>query len=117
MKTAIIGLGNIGSRAASNLVAGGENVIIAARDLAKAQAFAKKVGSKVEAMSIEDALKKVDVLILGIWFETIKEFVAANRAARNAAITLFRTAKKPKHKRDLRHIYYRFWEWLTKCTA
>ena len=45
------------------------------------------------------------------------DFVAANRAARTAAITLFRTAKKPKHKRDLRHIYFRFWEWLTKCTA
>ena len=64
MTTAIIGLGNIGSRVASNLVAGGENVIVAARDRAKAQAFAKKVGTNVEAMSIEDALKKVDVLIL-----------------------------------------------------
>ena len=29
MKTAIIGLGNIGSRVASNLVAGGDNVIAA----------------------------------------------------------------------------------------
>ena len=66
MKTAIIGLGNIGSRVASNLVAGGENVIVAARDRAKAQAFAEKVGSKVEAMSIEDAVQKADVLILGI---------------------------------------------------
>jgi 8-hydroxy-5-deazaflavin:NADPH oxidoreductase len=81
MKTAIIGLGNIGSRVAINLVAGGENVIVAARDRAKAQAFAWKVGSKVEAMSIEDAVQKADVLILGIWFETIKELVAANRAS------------------------------------
>jgi predicted dinucleotide-binding enzyme len=81
MKTAIIGLGNIGSRVAINLVAGGENVIVAAWDRAKAQAFAWKVGSKVEAMSIEDAVQKADVLILGIWFETIKEFVAANRAS------------------------------------
>lgn len=80
-KAAITGLGNIGSRVAINLVAGGENVIVAARDRAKAQAFAWKVGSKVEAMSIEDAVQKADVLILGIWFETIKEFVAANRAS------------------------------------
>ena len=28
-------------------------------------------------MSIEGAVKKADVLILGIWFETIREFVAA----------------------------------------
>jgi hypothetical protein len=81
MKTAIIGLGNIGSRVAGNLVAGGENVIVAVRDRAKAQAFADKVGGKVEAMSTEDAVKKADVLILGLWFETIKEFVAANRAS------------------------------------
>jgi hypothetical protein len=34
------------------------------------------------------------------------DFVAANRAARHAAIKFFRTAKKPKHKPDyLRHIY------------
>ena len=81
MKTAIIGLGNIGSRVAGNLVVGGENVIVAVRDRAKAQAFADKVGGKVEAMSTEDAVKKADVLILGLWFETIKEFVAANRAS------------------------------------
>jgi predicted dinucleotide-binding enzyme len=83
MKTAIIGLGTLGSRVANNLVAGGESVILAARDPAKAQAqaLAKKLGSKAEAMSIEDAVKTADVLILGIWFETIKEFVAANRAS------------------------------------
>jgi len=77
----VLGLGNIGSRVAGNLVAGGENVIVAVRDRAKAQAFADKVGGKVEAMSTEDAVKKADVLILGLWFETIKEFVAANRAS------------------------------------
>ena len=32
-------------------------------------------------MLIEDAVKTADILILGIWFETIKEFVAANRAS------------------------------------
>ena len=81
MKTAIIGLGILGSRVANNLVAGGESVILAARDPAKAQALAKKLGINAEAMSIEDAVKTADVLILGIWFETIKEFVAANRAS------------------------------------
>jgi glutamyl-tRNA reductase len=81
MKTAIIGLGNIGSRVAGNLVAGGESVIVAARDWTKAQALAKKLGSKAEATSIEDAVKKADVVILGMWFETIKEVVVANRAS------------------------------------
>jgi 8-hydroxy-5-deazaflavin:NADPH oxidoreductase len=81
MKTAIIGLGNIGSQVASNLAAGGESVIVASRDRTKAQALAKKLGSKAEATSIEDAVKKADVVVLGMWFETIKEFVVANRAS------------------------------------
>jgi predicted dinucleotide-binding enzyme len=37
MKTAIIGLGNIGCRIATNLIAGGERAIIAERNLEKAK--------------------------------------------------------------------------------
>ena len=81
MKTAIIGLGNIGSQVASNLVTGGESVIVAARDRTKAQTLAKKLGSKAEATSSEDAVKKADVIVLGMWFETIKQFIVANRAS------------------------------------
>jgi predicted dinucleotide-binding enzyme len=81
MKTAIIGLGNIGSRVAKNLVAGRESIIVATRDLAKAKAFAKTVSGDAEAMSIADAVKTADVVILGIWFETIKEFVTTHRAS------------------------------------
>jgi 8-hydroxy-5-deazaflavin:NADPH oxidoreductase len=78
MKTAIIGLGNIGSRVAKKLAAGGERIIVAARDLTKAKAFARPLG-EAEAMSIADAVKRADVVILGIWFETIKEFVITYR--------------------------------------
>ena len=78
MKTAIIGLGNIGSRVAANLVKGGESVIVAERNLAKAQDLAKKLGSKAEAMAIDDAVKKADVIVLAIWFDAIKEFVTAH---------------------------------------
>ena len=81
MKTAIVGLGNIGARVAKNLVVGGESIIVAARELAKAKAFAKTLGGEAEAMSIADAVKTADVVILGIWFETIKEFVVAHRAS------------------------------------
>lgn len=81
MKTAIIGLGNLGLRVAGNLVAGGESVIVAARDGGKAQTFARKLGGRAESMSIEDAVKTADVVVLGMWFETIKEFVVANRAS------------------------------------
>jgi predicted dinucleotide-binding enzyme len=81
MKTAIIGLGNFGARLAKNLVVGGESIIVAARDLSKAKAFAKTLGGEPDAMSIADAVKQADVVILGIWFETIKEFVVTHRAS------------------------------------
>jgi 8-hydroxy-5-deazaflavin:NADPH oxidoreductase len=81
MRTAIIGLGNIGSRLATNLTAGGEDVIISERDLAKAEQMAAKLGSKAEAMAIEDALEAADLVILAIWFDAIKDFVAAHHSA------------------------------------
>ena len=81
MTTAIIGLGNIGARVAKNLVDGGESIILAARDQAKARALAKTLGPNAEATSIDEAVKKADVLILGIWFQTIKEFIATHQAS------------------------------------
>jgi 8-hydroxy-5-deazaflavin:NADPH oxidoreductase len=79
MKTAIIGLGNIGSRLASNLTAGGEDVIISERNLAKVEQLAKKLGAR--AVPIEDALRAADVVILAIWLDAIKDLVAAHRGA------------------------------------
>ena len=81
MKTAIIGLGNIGSRIAKNLTDGGQNVIISERDPAKARELAAKLGGKAEAMSVDDALKAADILILAIYFQAIKEFIAEHRSA------------------------------------
>jgi predicted dinucleotide-binding enzyme len=81
MKTAIIGLGNIGARLAKNLTAGGEDVVISERNLTKAQQLASKLGSKAHAASIDDAVNKADIIILAIPFNASKEFVATNRKA------------------------------------
>ncbi|HYC26094.1 MAG TPA: NAD(P)-binding domain-containing protein [Roseiarcus sp.] len=81
MKTAIIGLGNIGSRIAKNLTSGGQSVIVAERDPAKARELADKLGGKAQAMSVDDALKAADILILAIYFQAIKEFIAEHRSA------------------------------------
>jgi 8-hydroxy-5-deazaflavin:NADPH oxidoreductase len=80
MKTAIIGLGNIGSRIAANLVAAGEPVIVSERNLAKAAQFAAGLGEKAEAMPIDNALKNGDIIILAIMFDAMKEFVPLHRA-------------------------------------
>ena len=79
MSTVIVGLGNIGSRLAKNLTTGGEKIIVAERTLEKADRFAKELGGNAQAMSVPDAVKESDVVILAIYLDAIKEFVATYR--------------------------------------
>jgi predicted dinucleotide-binding enzyme len=79
MKTAIIGLGNIGSRVAKNLTAGGQTVIVSERNLDKAEKLAAELGNSALAMPIDDAVKAADVILLAIYFDAIKEFITAHR--------------------------------------
>ena len=79
MKTAIIGLGSIGSRVAANLAAGNQNIIISQRDLAKAAECARKLDSNAEVMPIDEAVKAADIIILAVWFDAIKDFIGTHR--------------------------------------
>jgi hypothetical protein len=79
MSTAIIGLGNIGTRVAKNLAAGGENIIVADKTLAKAEKLAGELDGNAEAMPVADAIGKADVVILAIYFDVIKQLVAEYR--------------------------------------
>jgi len=81
MNTAIIGLGNIGSQLAKNLTAGGENVIIADRTLAKAEKLATELGGKARPMPVADAISKSDVVVLAIYFDAIKDLLVTYRGA------------------------------------
>ena len=81
MNTAIIGLGNIGSQLAKNLTAGGENIIVADRTLAKAEKLATELGGKARPMPVADAISKSDVVVLAIYFDAIKDLLATYRGA------------------------------------
>ena len=81
MSTAVIGLGNIGSRLAKNLTAGGEKIIVAAKTLTNAQELASELGSKAEAMPVADAIAKADVIILAIYFDAIKQLISTYQRA------------------------------------
>jgi predicted dinucleotide-binding enzyme len=81
MNTAIIGLGNIGSQLAKNLTAGGENVIIADRTLAKAEKLATELGGKARPVPVAHAISKSNVVILAIYFDAIKDLLATYRGA------------------------------------
>ncbi|HRI79755.1 MAG TPA: NAD(P)-binding domain-containing protein, partial [Cyclobacteriaceae bacterium] len=73
-KVAIIGLGKIGEAIAANLVKGKHSVILASRDLEKAQSLAKKLGNLVTAKDTSAAIKEADVIIPAIYFNSLKEF-------------------------------------------
>ncbi|MDJ1482682.1 NAD(P)-binding domain-containing protein [Cytophagaceae bacterium YF14B1] len=74
-KVAIIGLGNIGQVVATNLTKGNRPVILASRDYSQAKSLAEKVGSLAQPMEITKALQEADIIILAIWFSSIKEFL------------------------------------------
>jgi 8-hydroxy-5-deazaflavin:NADPH oxidoreductase len=81
MSTAIVDLGNIGSRLAKNLTTGGQKVIVADKTLAKGEKLAAELGRNAEAMTVADALAKADVIILAIYFDAIKQLIGSHRAA------------------------------------
>lgn len=72
-KVAIIGLGSIGKVLAANLTKGNRAVIVADRDIAKANALASELGSLAQPLDIPAAVKAADIIILAVWFSAIKE--------------------------------------------
>ena len=76
MTTAIIGVGNIGSTLARDLVAGGEPVVLAAKEEANAESLANELGPLARAASVEDAIGGADVVVFAVWLDTIKELIA-----------------------------------------
>jgi 8-hydroxy-5-deazaflavin:NADPH oxidoreductase len=72
MKTAIIGLGNIGSLVAKNLIAGGQQLIVADHGPTKAQDFAKASGGKARAASVAAAIDEAGIIILAVYFNAIQ---------------------------------------------
>jgi len=75
LKVAIIGLGNIGSTVAANLVKGSRSVIIADRTFEKAQTLAQKLGTLAKPATVAEAVKEADLIILAIYFDPIKAFL------------------------------------------
>lgn len=71
---AIIGLGNIGSAVAANLVKGNRSVIVADRTIEKANELSKKLGTLAQPKEIAAAVKDAEIIVLAIWFDGIKEF-------------------------------------------
>lgn len=74
-KVAIIGLGNIGKVVASNLVKGNREVILASNKFEGAKALAQQLGKRAKAAEVAAAIKEAEIVVLSVWFSTIKELL------------------------------------------
>jgi len=79
MKAAIVGLGNIGSQVAANLMAGRQEIIVVDKGDGRANALAKTSDGKAQAATLSAAIAEADIVILAIYFDTIKKLVAENQ--------------------------------------
>jgi predicted dinucleotide-binding enzyme len=75
MTTAIIGVGQIGKPLAEHLVAGGEPVVLAARDPADAAEVAGELGELASAASVADAIAQADAVVLAVYLDVMRELV------------------------------------------
>lgn len=75
-KVAVIGLGSIGTVVATNLVKGNRPVILASRKLEDAESLAQKLGNLATASELSAAIKEANMIIMSVWFSSIKELLS-----------------------------------------
>src|SRR6476620_8558395 len=75
MTTAIMGVGNIGTIVARNLVQGGERVVLANRDKSKADKLAAELGDLATSAGVAEAIAQSDVVVLALWLDTMRFFI------------------------------------------
>ena len=73
---AIIGTGNIGSRLAANFAAGGQDFLLADRDLEAAAKVATDLDGRAEVVSIDEAVERAGVLVFALWIDAFEELIA-----------------------------------------
>jgi 8-hydroxy-5-deazaflavin:NADPH oxidoreductase len=72
---AIIGTGNIGSTLAANFAAGGQDFLLADRDLEAAAKLAADLGGHAEAVSIDEAVDRAGVLVVALWLDAFEQLI------------------------------------------
>jgi predicted dinucleotide-binding enzyme len=78
MTTAIIGVGRLGSALASDLVAGGEPVVIAASNVP--DAVAQQLGNLARAATVNEAIDDAAVVIFAVWLDVTRQLIEQYRS-------------------------------------
>ena len=73
---AIIGTGNIGGTLAANFAAGGLDFLLASRDQEAARKIAADLGGHAEAVSVDEAVDRADLLVLAVWLDAFEQLIA-----------------------------------------
>ena len=73
---AVIGTGNIGSTLAANFATGSQDFLLANRDQDKARKIAADLGGHAEAVSIDEAVERADVLVIALWLDAFEQLIA-----------------------------------------
>jgi predicted dinucleotide-binding enzyme len=73
---AIIGTGNIGGTLAANLAAGGQDFLLAGRDLEVARKLASGLDGHAEVVTVDEAVDRADVLVFAVWLDALQQLIA-----------------------------------------
>ncbi len=64
------------STLAANFAAGGQDFLLAGRDQGKARKIAADLGGHAEAVSIDEAAERADVLVFALWLDAFEQLIA-----------------------------------------
>jgi predicted dinucleotide-binding enzyme len=73
---AIVGTGNIGSRLAANFADGGQDFLLAGRDLETASKLATDLDGHGQVVSVDEAVERADALVFAVWLDSFKQLIA-----------------------------------------
>ena len=73
---AIIGTGNIGGTLAAEFAAGGQDFLLASRDADAARKIVAGLDGHAEAVSVDEAVQRADVLVIAVWLDDFEQFIA-----------------------------------------
>jgi 8-hydroxy-5-deazaflavin:NADPH oxidoreductase len=73
---AIVGTGNIGGTLAAEFAAGGQDFLLAGRDLEAVRKIAADLGEHAVAVSVDEAVERAGVLVLAVWLDAFEQLIA-----------------------------------------
>jgi 8-hydroxy-5-deazaflavin:NADPH oxidoreductase len=73
---AIVGTGNIGGTLAAQFAAGGQDFLLAGRDLEAVRKIAADLGEHAVAVSVDEAVEQAGVLVLAVWLDAFEQLIA-----------------------------------------